>query len=242
MRWFVLASVLLAVGVAQNTCTQDSECEAAAPLCVNGLCAACTSAICDSPERAPFVVCDEETAQCTTQPCADNATCSSKNAPVCTGDGVCGKCTADDDCKGHSALPFCHSASGACVQCVDDTACPEGTKCNDTACVEWQCTSDSECANGTVCNLMGGTSRFGQCVECAENKHCNDTLPRCDSFVCVACVADSNCLYTHGDHLVCDQDPKSKTHGQCVAQGAHTQPLLLVLLVVLLSVVPAHLQ
>jgi hypothetical protein len=97
--------------------------------------------------------------------CADDSDCASGS---CT-DGACDAqetgCTADGDCEGDQ---LCDTATGACVDCFDESDCPDGVCLPDSnACVE--CFDEDHCEGDLICNLQTFT-----CAECEDSaSHCS---------------------------------------------------------------------
>ncbi|CAH1773929.1 unnamed protein product [Owenia fusiformis] len=90
-----------------------------------------------------------------------------KAAMVCTSDNRCEECDSDEDCVDG----FCSKAGAHnwCVQCYNDTHCPDSQKCSYGKCVE--CKEDSDCSTGR-CHL----------AECVS--------PVCNGV----CSSDSGCI------------------------------------------------
>lgn len=102
----------------------------------------------------------------------DSARCGVA-APVCSGDGACGRCARDSDCAGFEGTKVCDTSSGSCVQCTPATevaqckdpnpsdalkapACePRANTCTgaprDSIDACQLCVSDTECINGLAC-------------------------------------------------------------------------------------------
>lgn len=109
----------------------------------------------------------------------------------CSVTGQCLQCLNDEHCGGNAA-PFCDTATGACVQCLEASQC-EASECQQATCENNVCGSVAgppaiSCSSG-VCNGQGA------CAECLDNTHCNDGLPVCEttSQRCVACATGSDC-------------------------------------------------
>jgi len=100
------------------------------------------------------------------------------DAPVCSGDGACGKCSLDADCAGFPGTPSC-SPGGSCVECTPDT---ETTACDaskeNRACdpVALTCTGEPRGTVGTCGRpTTAGDKRVVRCVsdsECADGSKC----------------------------------------------------------------------
>ena len=75
-------------------------------------------------------------------------------------------CTRNEDC----APFYCLEEANQCVECLINSHCPKGHKCQDSECVKKQdgCTSNAECtALGLVCD-----KDEGKCVECLAADNC----------------------------------------------------------------------
>jgi hypothetical protein len=104
------------------------------------------------------------------------------------------ECDEHSDCT--NPTPRC--LLGACVACVNNTACtgrPEGERCDERA------TSQTS----------------GQCVACIEHEHCTEAeSPQCDAAgQCVTCTGDNACE-GHANATKCDTVDDSTSEGQCV--------------------------
>lgn len=143
---FVLAACLTLLGTACGPkypkCNDDDDCrkseegQAEGKLyCVNGLC----------------------------QQCAEDADCGDPslecNAGVC--DQIPGYCVSADDCPGNQKC-----RDNRCgPECMDDSECGEGQKCEGGTCVAAaECSSNADCGQGMAC-------RDGKCV--AANSSCS---------------------------------------------------------------------
>jgi Cys-rich repeat protein len=120
-------------------CTDPSE-----PYCHLLLhrCVSCrTDADCGAGES-----CERDTRQCI-HTCHDEADCPDTYAGCDEQRGLCVHCRIDADCSGARGRPYCERHSGRCVECTDDTLCPdERPQCDpiDGVCVG--CTDPDDCA------------------------------------------------------------------------------------------------
>lgn len=100
-----------------ETCSTDAECPGG-HVCVDAQCVECRS-----DEQCPMKkVCNTHTSRCT-EPC-----------------------TAEDECK-HMERAVCDPSRGWCVQCTDDTPCPEERSCDTTRGECMGCTGDASCGD-----------------------------------------------------------------------------------------------
>lgn len=88
-------------GFPNPECRDDSECDAAEPICSTGTCVPCSEA----PEP--------------------DAACNSLNpdAPLCVGD-ACVQCDADDQTVCTGTVPICDVATNTCIGCSAHEQCP----------------------------------------------------------------------------------------------------------------------
>jgi hypothetical protein len=85
---------------------------------------------------------------------------------------------------------FCLEASRVCVECTNDTECPEGMWCNREQCERFDpCTGEEQCGGETpVCYRNAG-----RCVECFGNTGCPDG-ERCLAEYCApSCQEHADC-------------------------------------------------
>lgn len=140
------------------------------------------------------------------EPCTDGLVCA---------DGACVEPCSADSC---GAAGFCDENTGTCVQCRDNTDCPDGQVCNaftrectsdvagctgdddcdrgfcDTArgaCVD--CLDDDDCGEGQVCDTLTRSCITQQ--GCTSDFNCSGATPVCETntAVCVQCFADVHC-------------------------------------------------
>lgn len=126
----------------------------------------------------------------------------------CSDGRVCqdGACVPPCD-EGSCVEGLCDLDSGRCVECLDETDCPDGFVCNGftsrcTAAVIG-CTSDEECA-GLHCDTIKGT-----CVQCISDGDCG-LGALCDLLTgsCTveeSCESDDDCAFgvCHPDKRTC---------------------------------------
>ncbi len=126
----------------------------------------------------------------------------------CSDGRVCqdGACVAPCN-EGGCAEGLCDLDSGRCVECLDETDCPDGFVCNGftdrcTAAVTG-CTTDEECA-GLHCDTIKGA-----CVQCLSDGDCGLSA-LCDLLTgsCTveqSCVTDGDCSFgvCHPDKRTC---------------------------------------
>ncbi len=163
-------------------CVESSDCSAASPVCIDGVCAAC-----------------QESAQCP------------PSAPVCSASHACTGCTGKADCAERDATPVCDVAGGACVACTagDGAACAAGGQVcltGGTECVA--CNADTDCALAGKARC--DTVRH-ECVACETSEQCahvtagsDSDLDVCNAGTCVACTPATET--TECGATACDPD------------------------------------
>lgn len=137
---------------------------------------------------------DTEGGECTIEEgCSDGRVCQ---------DGACvAPCT-----EGGCAEGLCDLDSGRCVECLDETDCPDGFVCNGftdrCAAAVIGCTSDEECA-GLRCDTIKGV-----CVQCVSDGDCG--LGALCDLLTGSCTVEESCA-TDGDCAfgVCHPDKRS---------------------------------
>jgi outer membrane exchange protein TraA len=114
----------------------------------------------------------------------------------CNGAALCAPCDSSVFCGPScspcgASTPLCLNRDGTftCVQCSDDSQCPNG-RC-DLATNECRgCKLDAHCPKGQVCD-----PKLNECVECASDAHC----PRgevCADNTCQSCSTQDSCAGT----------------------------------------------
>ena len=154
-----------------ESCSVHYECTTW--LCVNSLCAACSS---DSD-------CSGTTNLCVSPncvPCTTNEQCST----LWCDSGVCRSCTSDVQCP----TGLCDEATGKCERCTKPSDCPSGF-CDNGYCKS--CTNNNQCTFG-VCSA--GVCKSCSEVGCPGGLKCNAADGKC---YCKDngenCAADSEC-------------------------------------------------
>ncbi|HEX4477549.1 MAG TPA: hypothetical protein VH142_20810, partial [Polyangiaceae bacterium] len=134
-----------------------------------------------------------------------------------------GPCTTNMQCP--PFLPECDAATGRCVQCTSDMACPSGWVCDQ---VFKQCgfgcnKTTAPCQTGLKCS---DSRRI--CVECDDDMDCSSTAVTgstptgaqyCVLGVCVQCSVESQCA----SPLHCDQKGscvECRTNDDCTTGNA----------------------
>ncbi|HYO60057.1 outer membrane exchange protein TraA [Archangium sp.] len=122
-----------------------------------------------------------------------NSTCGS--GYYCNGAALCAPCDSSlfcgDTCSPCGAsTPVCLNRNGnfTCVQCSDDSQCPNG-RCDPLTNECRGCKSDAHCPKGEFCGADN------ECHECVTNDHC----PRgqvCSDNTCQPCATNDSCAGT----------------------------------------------
>lgn len=191
------------------------------PICDSGktTCRACKdNAECVSERGKPYCVEQGRCADC--DPTTEEG-CSDPAKPDCrfeSNELKCLPCTADDQCKGHTATPVCNTATGRCVGCTSDNDCTGNAKkplCADNACVACDDAAvtgdaDTRCHDkpeGKVACVRAGTQK-GECGACDPT----DSIP---------CASDELCCETNGIAACV-----AATESQCTGCGVPCNPTL----------------
>jgi len=100
--------------------------------------------------------------------CTTASDCKSSTAPFCI-DGACApRCQVNDDCQTTSDAPFCQPSSGACVACLDSTACTgDRSVCDASSNACRVCARDDECASGVCLEAEDRCAVASELVFCA---------------------------------------------------------------------------
>lgn len=193
-----------ATGGPTGVCESNSDCPANEPLCApaRGQCVECLSGgDCGAAQPA----CDPFAGEC--RQCLADSDCSSGNQNICDPlEFECvDACTSDADCDQiNDDLPTCDVATGQCIQCDDDTQCPNDEPiCNARGvCVE--CGTDMDCGAGEPFCI----ETRGRCRECLDSSHCGVAAPYCIDFECAECLTSAECPVSQ---------PLCNTDGECEA-------------------------
>ena len=166
---------------AQGSCSSDIECPASAPLCLDFMCAKCTSAN-DCAGRgdggAGAGVCEPTSGRCVA--CVKSSECTADPArPVCVAN-QCAACTTNSQCSlrgdGGVSAGVCDTTTGRCVACVQNSECtsnPAKPICVANQCAP--CQSATSPANECRAKSSGAPvcdQGSGKCVGCLSNDHC----------------------------------------------------------------------
>lgn len=140
----------------------------------------------------------------------------SGSAPVCTGDGECGKCSTDTDCTAFGQV--CDTVAGSCVQCTpatevaqcadpnpNDAIAAPACDPNTNTCTArprqsvsgcGACVTDSECIAGSRCLQMtfGSEPHGSYCLEAAPSGLCASPAPTKKSGVSALGVPGDYCF------------------------------------------------
>jgi Cys-rich repeat protein len=145
------------------------------------------------------------------------------------------RCTQRADCSDPSK-PYCASALGACVECIENAQCAAGQVCNAIGACEPGCTEGS-CETGQVCKPGQGCVQCVTDVQCGPQRVCANDLcvmgcsaanPGCptglvcdtDSRKCVGCVDRASCQAP--GQRVCN--PATQTCVACLADTDCPEP------------------
>lgn len=143
--------------------------------------------------------------------CGDTCSPCGASTPLClnrNGSFTCVQCSDDSQCPNGR----CDLTTNECRGCKTDANCPTGQHCGaDNECHE--CTNDSQCPRGQVCadNTCQACSTKDSCAGsscncCPGGLQCASTAPGA-SPTCVECTHDSQC----SDGKRCDL-----ANGRCV--------------------------
>lgn len=185
-----------ATGFTERDCTDEGlPCNATAGDCTANACSKgqlrCGTGdileICNDSLSAfePFAQCEAGLCNSSTKQCdacvAGASYCDEGRRLECSDDGQMERITI---CG--SSTPYCVGA-GNCVQCLNETECPNVGECLDRACDNSTCnpipkTINTSCTGG-ICDGNG------TCVQCTstDQSHCPSSAPVCVSGSCAEC-------------------------------------------------------
>lgn len=181
-----------------------SDSDCGARSCVQGRCEDCAV----STDCGAGQACFPGSFTCETA-CTGNADCDNGNANICeTNSGACVECLTDTDCPQDN--PICDPVRKECGECAADIDCPQTDPVCDLQNGECrECLVDDHCPSGTLC----GTDH--KCHNaCTTDVDCtNPERPVCnlDNNDCVQCLDNTDCS---GLTPICDNEKKCV---ECVA-------------------------
>nr|QAT78158.1 TraA [Stigmatella aurantiaca] len=121
----------------------------------------------------------------TSRVCGPSCSPCGQSTPYCinvSGSFTCVECDEDSQCPNGRCDPTTHTCKG----CLNDSDCPTG-QCTNNACTG--CNDDSDCLSGQVCDVPNFT-----CVECNRDEDCPpDEVCAPDIKQCRECNQDSDC-------------------------------------------------
>jgi len=132
--------------------------------------------------------------------CTMAADCSSSATPFCVGGACVAACQNNTDCAARAATPLCQTSSGACVACLDATACTSDKPVCDATGSCRACARDDECASGVCVDAEGRCAIPNEVVflsqQAADNSTCSAAAP-CRSFAAALAVASPQRYIIH---------------------------------------------
>jgi Cys-rich repeat protein len=169
----------------------DFGCAEGAPACLAGDgVAECVECLEDA-DCAEGTRCDLDNNSCVV--CLDDAEAGStdfgcaEGSPACLideeGAAACVECIANEDCADGS---YCDAGSNSCVECLEDNHCDDGNACTTDVCVEFSCGAELDPA-GQLCGEGDACDGAGLCVECVDSAEadldagCEEGLAVCDA-------------------------------------------------------------
>ncbi len=212
-------------GCAVTGCVADESCDFAAstPICigVGKACAPCQL----NKDCATGMVCVKQGDDKVCAPdCSGGTSCPANSACVGFGAGItacsytASKCCFGETCTAATACAGCAGkcVAGACVECLGDKDCTEGTCSLAThTCIKDKCPDDKpnklvtgecvECTNQTHCaqSSKGPNCIANTCAPSTQNNECSvckAPYPGCveinGNWSCVECAADDDCKAT----------------------------------------------
>ncbi len=176
-------------GCSINCSTGGVRCSSSTPVCSSGTCICRVNATCPG-------ACNK----CVSGSCNGGTPCTLSAADIsnckkCPTNG-CGEPTS----RCTNPTPHCKS-NNVCVQCTQDSHCPEGYECVNNVCEEINCgaceaySSTTNQCESECTSAKPHCSNGGQCVECTSPSHCTtSSKPYCsNSGSCVACTDNLHC-------------------------------------------------
>ena len=231
-------------------CTDDRACPSGQK-CIEG---ECKSVDCTTDSECTYPAC---------QVC-NNYKCDTKdywkiknNKCYCTDDRACaaGEKCIDGECK----VPGCEKDSDctytcqncqnyACIlkdnweiknkkcYCLNDDACPRGSKCINGECTAVQCITYDDCPEGSgkdcinyecICDATAILDAADDCVcGCGKHRKDNGKVTKCDD----GCLSDLDCcngemcnLSTHKCETSCPSDKIKDKNGNCVCPAGRVE-------------------
>jgi uncharacterized repeat protein (TIGR01451 family)/MYXO-CTERM domain-containing protein len=181
-------------------CLDNSGCSGTTPMCdlATNTCRPCTgdgAPSCTDPSRPDCQTSGPLAGSCT-QCSATNTTLCVGATPYCaTALGICVGCLDDSNCSG--TTPFCSPLTHACSACQTDgpPSCPDPSRpaCQQSGPLAGACT---QCSGTNTTRCMGSTpvcfTDEGICVACVDNSTCPSTAPLCNpaTHTCTHCTGD----------------------------------------------------
>lgn len=140
--------------------------------------------------------------------CASDSDCALQTQHCETRSGQCVECVQSSQCVFDGDRPVCATALNLCVECNDNTECPDGTcELPSHRCVP-------SCADGGTCPYgYKYCNRMDVCIACTTSNDCMSARTAnnlCDVplGLCVECLDDGDC---YAERPVCNH-----TRGRCV--------------------------
>ena len=141
--------------------------------------------------------------------CTAASDCKSPAAPFCIGGSCVAACQVNDDCRGLAGTPFCQVSTGACVACLDASACSaDKPVCDATAGTCRGCARDEECASGACMAADGQCADEGSLLyvagtSSADTGGCTKASPCATlSYALSQVTPPRNVIVVHGGQLL----------------------------------------
>jgi hypothetical protein len=185
---------------AAGSCTLPSQCPAAAPLCIAGVCRIVAPCQQDSDCKSVAGVCDAAVGHCVA--CAAENQCGP--GQPCKASTCLPKpkaCQSAKDCAAVGAV--CHPDSKVCVDCINAADCGAGFGCVQTVCVHEAlvpaCEAPAVSCQGSVRLKCGANGKWLADVDCAVQKQlcdagacytpCKTAATKCQGSLVLECNA-----------------------------------------------------
>ncbi len=179
-----------------NTCVAcdpatNAGCAGTTPICnASATCEACTA----SPNNCDgTLVCLSAGPSAGACQCSASSDCTTPTTPICDGmSKLCVGCTTNAQCNAKKAGDVCETATGDCVDCLQNTDCAATEYCSSKVCTVKKtpgvsCGAAAECASGfCVDGVCCNNACAGTCNACTTAKKGSGANGACGAIAATA--------------------------------------------------------